>query len=140
MIDINSTFWVQLINFLIILFGLNYILYRPIRAIIKKRTDLMADQLNSIERFTAQAKSKLTSYESALDDARKQGKDIRGQYREQGYVEEKVLIESASSAASAKLGAAREEIAKNRQSALGALMGKVEQYAQMATERILRRA
>jgi F-type H+-transporting ATPase subunit b len=140
MIDLNTTFFVQLINFLIILFVLNFILFRPIRGIIKKRTDLMADQLNSIERFTSQSKAKMVNYEAALNDARTQGKDIRGQYREQGYVVEKDMVEAASSAAAANLGAARERIAQDKLSAQGALEGKVEQYAKMATEKILGQA
>ena len=140
MIDLNATFIVQLINFLIILFVLNFILYRPIRGIIKKRTDLMADQLNAIERFTSQSKAKMANYEIALNEARKQGKDIRAQYREQGYVVEKGMVEAASSEAAAKLGTAREKIAQEKQSAQGALQGKVEQYAQMATEKILSQA
>jgi F-type H+-transporting ATPase subunit b len=140
MIDLNITFFIQLLNFLIILFVLNYILYRPIRGIIKRRTDLMAGQLNDIERFTSQAKAKMTNYDTALNEARKQGKDIRGQYREQGYAAEKGIVEAAAKDAAAKLGASREEIAKNKQSAQSALMGKVERYAQLATEKILGRA
>jgi F-type H+-transporting ATPase subunit b len=140
MIDLNITFFIQLLNFLIILFVLNFILYRPIRGIIKRRTDLMAGQLNDIERFTSQAKAKMVNYETALNEARKQGKDIRGQYREQGYAAEKGIVEAAGKDAAAKLGASREEIAKNKQSAQSALMGKVERYAQLATEKILGRA
>jgi F-type H+-transporting ATPase subunit b len=140
MIDLNITFVVQFINFLIILFVLNFILFRPIRGIIKKRTDLMADQLNAIERFTTQAKSKMGNYESSLNEARVQGKDIRGQYREEGYVVEKGMVEAASSEAAANLGTARERIAKEKQSAQGALSGKVEQYAQLATAKILGQA
>ncbi|MFP4070796.1 MAG: ATP synthase F0 subunit B [Desulfovibrionales bacterium] len=140
MIDLNITFFIQLINFLIILFVLNFLLYKPIRGIIKKRTELMAGQLNDIEKFNSQAETKLVDYEAALNEARKQGKDIRGNYREEGYVQEKAVIESAQADAAAKLKEDRAQIEKNKSQAMQSLKSKIDAYAKMATEKVLGRA
>ena len=42
MIQINFTLFIQLINFLVLLFILNAILYKPIRAKLKERAEQMA--------------------------------------------------------------------------------------------------
>ncbi|MFW6324468.1 MAG: ATP synthase F0 subunit B [Desulfovibrionales bacterium] len=140
MIQPNITFFIQLINFLIILFVLNFLLYRPIRGIISKRTELMTGQLNDIERFTSQAEKKMADYEASLNEARRQGKELREDFRAQGYAEEKGLLEKASADASSYLQSAREEIEKKQKDAQGDLKGKIDSYAQLATEKVLGRA
>jgi F-type H+-transporting ATPase subunit b len=57
MIDLDWTFFAQLVNFLVILTVLNLILFRPIRGIIKKRAEVMNEKLGSIESFTADAEA-----------------------------------------------------------------------------------
>ena len=140
MIELNITFFIQLVNFLIVLFVLNLILYRPIRGIIKKRAEIMAARLDEIERFTAQASDRMTAYEQELDNARQQAQDLRMQMKEEGYAEEKKLVEAASTEAGSILKAAREKIASEKKSAIAALKAQVEKFAQMAAEKILGQA
>jgi F-type H+-transporting ATPase subunit b len=140
MIELNITFFIQLVNFLIVLFVLNLILYRPIRGIIKKRAEIMAARLDEIERFTAQASDRMTAYEQELDNARQQAQDLRMQMKEEGYAEEKKLVEAASTEAGSILKAAREKIASEKKSAIAALKAQVDKFAQMAAEKILGQA
>ena len=140
MIELNITFFIQLVNFLIVLLVLNLILYRPIRGIIKKRAEIMAARLDEIERFTAQASDRMTAYEQELDNARQQAQDLRMQMKEEGYAEEKKLVEAASVEAGSILKAAKEKIASEKKSAIAALKAQVEKFAQMAAEKILGQA
>ena len=84
MIDIDRTFPIQLVNFLITIVGLNVLLIRPIRDKIKERNDLMAGQVGKIEGFNSSAEEKLKGYQTAIDAARQEGLEMRKQMRLEG--------------------------------------------------------
>ncbi|MDQ7031860.1 MAG: ATP synthase F0 subunit B [Desulfonauticus sp.] len=137
MIDLNFTFFIQLVNFLIALMVLNLILYRPIRGIISKRAEFMSSRLEEIEKFTSAAEEKLESYNSALEEARKQAQSIRLELKEQGYLEEKSLLEKAMSEAAALIKEARAKFEQEKQVALKALEAKVADYAGKVASKVL---
>ena len=140
MIDIDSTFFIQLINFLLTVVFLNVLLITPIREIIKKRNGLMADQLSSIETFTSSADEKLKSYEQALDNARQQGLELRKQMRAEGSGEEQQIMSAAGKEVAATMKAAQEAIATQVNGAKNALKADVEKFALKATAKILGQA
>jgi len=100
----------------------------------------MAQRLEEIERFTAQASEKMTAYEQELDNARRQAQEVRMSMKEEGYAEEKKLVEAASAEAGSILKAAKEKIASEKKSAIAALKEQVDKFAQMAAEKILGQA
>lgn len=140
MIDLDKTFLIQLINFLIAVIGLNFLLIRPIREKIKERNALMADQLGTIESFTANADEKLKGYEQALDSTRQSGLELRKQMRAEGAGEEQQIMALAGKEVAASLKAAHDEIAAQVAGAKQALTADVEKFAQKATAKILGRA
>ncbi|MFP4168391.1 MAG: ATP synthase F0 subunit B [Desulfonatronovibrionaceae bacterium] len=140
MIELNELFFIQLVNFLIILLVLNLILYRPIRGIIKKRADLMAQGLDEAEKFSAEANKKMESYEERLKEARKEANEIRVGKKEAGQSEEQVLLDAAGNEAAEILREAKEKITKEKESALSSLKGKVDEFAQKAADKVLGQA
>jgi F-type H+-transporting ATPase subunit b len=62
MIDLDITFFIQLVNFLVTLVVLNLILIRPIRDVIRRRSEAMAARIGSIEQFTRTAEGKMADY------------------------------------------------------------------------------
>lgn len=128
---------IQFVNFIFAIVVLNFLLFKPIREVIKKRKELVADRLGSIEKFSDQAEVKVKDYEAALDAARKEGMGIRNQYKDEGVSQETGILSAAGQEAAATLKAARSEIAKEADSAMGALKGQVDAYAKKATEKIL---
>lgn len=140
MIDLDKTFLIQLVNFLLTMVFLNALLVRPIREKIKERNALMANQLGSIEEFTAGADEKLKGYELALDSARQQGLELRKQLRAQGSGEEQQIMAAAGKEVAASLKAAQDEIATQVAGAKSALGAEVEKFALKATAKILGQA
>lgn len=140
MIDLDYSFFIQFVNFVITILVLNLLLFGPIREIIKKRSQLTADKLGKIEEFTVQADAKMRDYQTALLGARKEGVDIRNGLKAEGSKEEQGIVAAAGQEAAAALKAARAEIAAQAEGALGQLKKEVEQYAAKATEKILGRA
>lgn len=131
---------IQLVNFLITLVGLNILLFKPIRGIVKKRKDLMAGQLEKIDEFTSKAETKVSDYEAQLAAARKDGNDLRNKLREEGSAEEQKLMAAAGDKASKTLQAARADIDAQVKAAMDSLSKDVETYAAKATDKILGQA
>ncbi|RQD57596.1 MAG: hypothetical protein D5R98_09180 [Desulfonatronovibrio sp. MSAO_Bac4] len=140
MIELNVTFFIQLVNFLLVLLLLNLILYKPIRGMLKKRAELMSQQVSKIENFTETAEDKMASYEQDLDKARIKAQEIRTGLKEEGYENEKVIIQDANNEAGSMVKTARDKITKDKDAALSSLMKEVEKFASKATDKILSKA
>ncbi|MBI9111789.1 ATP synthase F0 subunit B [Maridesulfovibrio ferrireducens] len=137
MIDLDISFFIQLANFIITLLVLNLLMFRPIREIIRKRSELMSDQLSKVENFTNSANSKVKDYEVALDGTRREGMDIRNDFKEQGAKEEQALLSAAGKVAAVTLKEARAEVASEKGAALKVLDGEIEAFAQKVTAKVL---
>ena len=137
MIDLNATFFVQLVNFVLILILLNVILIGPIRRVLKKRAEFMASQMEGIESFTASADAKLKGYESALEAARVAATAGRMAMKAEGQAKEKEMLDAAGAEAVSTLQAAKAEIASQAAAAKKALEGKVSGLASKAVARVL---
>jgi F-type H+-transporting ATPase subunit b len=140
MIDLNYTFFVQLVNFLVILTVLNLILFRPIRGIIKKRAEVMSEKLGSIEDFAAKAEANLESYKAALSGARVEAQQLRMTLRAEGAAVESSVLAEAGAEAAEKVAAARKEIDGQKQAALKALRAQVSSYAKNVAGKVLVKA
>ena len=133
----DKSLLIQLVNFIIAILVLNLLLFKPIRDIIKKRKELVADQMGSIEKFNDQAEVKIKDYEASLDAVRREGVELRSQFKEQGVSEETKILSAAGQEASGTLQSARTEIKKEAGAAMDKLKGEVDAYAKKATEKIL---
>lgn len=140
MIDLDYTFFVQLVNFMVILTVLNLILYRPIRGIIKKRAEVMSQKLGTIEDFAAKAEAKLESYKVALSGARVEAQQLRVTLKAEGVAVESSVLAEAGAEATEKVAAARKEIDGQKQTALKALRGEVATYAKNVADKVLSKA
>ncbi|UTF50172.1 ATP synthase F0 subunit B [Desulfomicrobium sp. ZS1] len=140
MIDLDYTFFVQLVNFLVILTVLNLILYRPIRGIIKKRAEVMSQKLGTIEDFAAKAEAKLESYKIALSGARVEAQQLRVTLKAEGVAVESSVLAVAGAEAADKVAAARKEIDGQKQTALKALREEVSTYAKNVADKVLSKA
>jgi F-type H+-transporting ATPase subunit b len=140
MIDLDWTFFAQLVNFLIILTVLNLILYRPIRGIIKKRAEVMSEKLGSIEDFAAKAEAKLESYKTALSGARVEAQQLRVALKTEGVAVESSVLAEAGAKAAEKVAAARKEIDGQKQAALKALREEVASHAKNVADKVLSKA
>lgn len=137
MIDLNVTFFIQLVNFLITLVVLNWLLVRPIRDVIKKRTETMSGLANEAQDFSAKARGKLDGYEEALAQARRKAAEERDSVKLAAQQEEKTIVDGAQQEAQTQLAQARQEIESQSQGALEALKAKVEPMAEQAAAKIL---
>lgn len=133
----DISIFIQFINFVLTIVVLNALLFSPIRGIIRKRKELMAGQLDSIEKFNEQASVKVRDYEKALDVARKQAVEVRSEMRQAGVVEEQKILSTAGEKAAKTLRDAQADIAKQVSAAMAQLTKEVDGFAQKAADKIL---
>jgi len=137
MIDLDYTFFVQFINFVLILILFNVLLVAPIRKIMTKRAEFMGSQMDNIENFTSSADKKLAGYEKALDDARKAAVQERLSLKQQGLDQEMDILGRVGVEVAESLGKARSEIASQSKAAKSALEAGVGAMATKAVGKIL---
>ena len=92
MIDINVTLFIQMANFLVFLFLMNLVLYRPIRRIVAQRKKMVSERQEGIESLEAQAQASLLEYDRRLQDARRTGVQRIQELKAAGYEQEKELL------------------------------------------------
>lgn len=137
MIDLDSTFFIQFVNFVVTLVVLNFLLIRPIRDIIKKRNDAMSAMVDEAENFTASADEKLKNYQKQLDEARAAGTEKRNGLKDEGSAQEKTILSAAGEEASATLKAERATVAGEVSSAMDGLKGQVDALAGKVADKVL---
>ena len=137
MIELNITFIIQLVNFLILLAVLNVIIYRPIRHIVQQRSERMANNMTEIESFNQTAKDKVQEYEVTLDNARKEGVEVRNGFKQQGIDQEKEIVNQASAESSKELAATRQELQSEAEEARKKLKKQVKGYAKLVADRVI---
>lgn len=73
MLEINYTVFVQIANFLLLLFFLNILLFKPIRGILSKRKEDLARQQKAVEDLLGMAERDRKAIEEGMAKARKEG-------------------------------------------------------------------
>jgi len=103
MISINATLIIQVINFLILVFILNRLLFRPILKLTRDRTHFFQstkDEINQLEQETQELKDK---YQSIQIDARREASRERERMKSMSATEiEGFLNESRNEASKIK--------------------------------------
>ncbi len=137
MIALDTTLWIQLVNFLITIVVLNYLLIKPVRAHIAARKALTAGYAADVEKFTAEANQKLASYETSLSHARTEASVDRDALKAEGHSREQALLQAAQAEAQSFLTAHRAQVAKDAKTAGKALLSQVDSFAAKAMTKIL---
>jgi F-type H+-transporting ATPase subunit b len=136
-INLDSTFFFQLANFLITLVVLNILLIRPVRRQIAARADLTAGYLAEIERFNGEAEARLAACESAQAEARAQAVIVRERLKAEGRAREQEILGAAQEEARSFLLASKEDVARQSKAAMRSLREQVDAFAAGAAVRIL---
>ncbi|CAM2056719.1 F-type H+-transporting ATPase subunit b [Desulfovibrionales bacterium] len=137
MIDLDVTFFVQLINFLVTLVILNMLLIKPIREQIKKRADIMSSLLSEVEKISDDAKSKMQSYKAALIDANAKATSERQRFKDESAQEDRLLIEYAVKEAQTHLIGVRKTTAVQVNVAMDSLKDQIGEFAQKVVDKVL---
>ena len=140
MINVDYSLFVQIANFLLLLFLLNIILYRPIRKILGKRTD----EINSFQTMIDDFKNKFNQYERDLDDnkmgAKKEGIGEKENFKKEALEEEKGMLQEAITNSEEKINEAKKQIELKMVDVRQSLEDEVALFSKDLAEKILGRS
>lgn len=131
---------VQIVNFLIIIWLLNIILYRPIRKMLIERKEKITSLEQNIEKLNEDASGKDEAFLSGIKDARARGLNEKEVLLKDGAEEEKKIIEQINQKAQANLNEVREKITKDAENVRTSLNKEIDSFANAISEKILGRA
>ena len=140
MIDINIAFFIQLANFIVLLIALNYILFKPMRAIMREREEGIGGALSDAKSAEERMRGLLEKYNASLAEAKQRSSQAYNTLYQQGLDAQRDMIAAERTRASELLDKARKEIAASAESARGDLRKEAEKLSKDISGKLLGRA
>jgi len=140
MIDINWTVLSQIINFLILIFALNLVCYKPIRKILLERKATVDGLTTNIASAAVQSEEKDKAYTQGVREARAKGQKEKDALLQEAGDEEKVIVGKIMDKAREDMAAIKAQISKETAEVKAALEKEVDAFADAITQKILGRA
>jgi F-type H+-transporting ATPase subunit b len=140
MVDINWTLFIQIANFLLVIFILNIVLYKPIRSILRQRKSKMEGLEESITATGRAAEDKGQAFTNGLKDSRLKGQKQKEDVLQAAALEEKTIVDRINAKAQEDLAAVKAQIAKDTEAVRNTLENEIDAFANAITKKILGRA
>lgn len=140
MVSVDGSLLIQMINFLVLLWVLNLVLYKPIRGILLQRKEKISGLTGRVEAISTDLADQEANYRNGLRKARTEGLKKKEAFVEQASEEEKQIIDSINKKAQANLADIRKKVADETAQARQALEKEIDAYAKAIGEKILGRA
>lgn len=139
MIDIDWTLIAQIINFLVLVFLLNLVLFRPIRNSLKQRQARLATQEAEISSLTEQGQGIGEEIKENLTAAKRHGLSQKEAMRQEGSQAEASLLEAVKAEVDAKWAEVEKKIKEDMAKARKKLKDQAKSFAQALAAKILGR-
>ncbi|MCF8051189.1 MAG: ATPase [Desulfobacterales bacterium] len=139
MINIDGSLFIQIANFLVLIWILNIVVYRPIRKILIERNERIGGLEKGIENRLKDAQEKDEEFSRGIREARAQGVKEKDALIEEAAAEEKQIIAKINKKAQADLAAVRSQIEKDIDEVRSALQSQVDDFARAIGQKILGR-
>ena len=140
MIELNLAFFVQVVNFGILVLVLNIFLYKPIRKVLADRRQVVDGAREKAAAVDLEVQEKMALYEVRLRDAKASAAERRAESIKQAQAEETSVLEKARAEATVSLGTIRDRVAKEAADARILLKQQAELLSVDISEKILGRS
>lgn len=137
MLELNKWFFVQLINFLVLLVLLNYILFKPFLRLLTRREEHVKGSLNSAKAMDKEKEARLQEIERKLAETRNKAKTIFDELNRQGLTIQKEAITISQREAAELTRKAGETLEAEVKKIKESLRGKVETFSKMIVEKMI---
>ena len=140
MVEINSTLLIQIVNFLILVFVLNVLLYKPILRIIDKRNQYIAKSDQEVKDIHRTVEQKMAEYEEKVRQAKLEAMNQRNEIEQGGTKEGEQIIEEVKSGISRMIDDFHVKISKEIDKARGILKDQSQKISIEIAEKVLGRS
>jgi F-type H+-transporting ATPase subunit b len=132
--------WIQVVNFLVLIWALNTVLYKPIRKIVSDRAQRVDGLEQTIDNCHKESLEKEKAYAVGIKTAREKGLKEKDVLLQEAAEEEKEILQEINEKAQAELAAVKEKIAKDAQAVASELEKEIDIFSKAIGEKILGRA
>ena len=136
----DKTIIFQIINFIVLIFLLNIILYKPIRSVLIQRQEKINGLEESIESCTTDVVEKEDAFAAGIREARAKGVKEKEALLADAAEEEKKIIQEINEKAQANLSEIRKKNEKDAEGVRVSLSKEVSGFADAIGQKILGRA
>lgn len=140
MVSINETVFIQIINFLFLIWAMNKVLYQPVRNILIQRKEKISRLESDIENSDRSVVEKDLMLKQGIKQAREKGNQEKEALETAARQEELKLIDKINEKVRADLQTTRERILRESENARQTLLQQVDGFADEIVSRILGRA
>jgi F-type H+-transporting ATPase subunit b len=140
MVSVDSSVFIQIVNFLFLVWVMNIVLYKPIRKVLIQRKGKVSGLEEDIRKSTQDAEEKEEAFAAGIREAKYGGLKEKEAILQEASKEEKQIIEEINKKAQANLAKVRSQIAKETEEAEVSLQKEVVAFANAIGEKILGRA
>ncbi len=137
MFNFNLTIAIQMVSFLVFVFLMNRIFFRPIVRAIEARQAYLLEQQQKASESLKETESLQRDYEARLRKAREEAQAIVAQATAEADSRRREALAQASAQAAAVIEAARGEIAHERDTALQSLRSEVAAIAGTISAKVM---
>jgi len=139
MIELNWTLGALIINFLLLVFLLNLVLFRPIRRILKERQAKLDAQAADIGLMQTQGQGLASEIKEKLAAARREGAGAREALKQEGAAAETALLAEVKRETALEWSRVEQQIKDDLARAREALKAQIQSFAQMLASKVLGR-
>lgn len=136
----DKTLIYQLLIFLVVLVGLNHLVFKPVLRLIRLRRDRTKGAEETILKLAEKTESLLKEYETKMVKAKQEGFSLKEAIRREGEEQGKKIVEEAKQAAMSQLETVKKEMAKETERAGKKLEEEAKQLSRSLAEKLLGRA
>ena len=137
LLEINATFWIEFVAFVVMLLLLGRYVYPRIIAAAEERQRAVAAELEAAERSRQEAEERLKQAQAQLDEARGSAQEIIAGANRSAEQLRQELKQKAEEDAKRQIERARQEIDAERQKALDSVRQEVATLVVEATQRVV---
>ncbi|MBW2630304.1 MAG: ATP synthase F0 subunit B [Deltaproteobacteria bacterium] len=139
MVELNFTVWIQMVNFILLIFILNFLLYKPVLKIIEKRNKKLEMSDEEVKSLNKTIERNMAEYEGKVRQARAEAVVQRDGIEEEGTEQGKAIIGKVRDEISEKLGDFKTRLQNETDKARGVLRDQTGTIATDISEKVLGR-
>lgn len=139
MVSVDGSIVVQIVNFLLLIWILNMVLYKPIRKILLERKEKVTGLESAIDDSDQAVVEKEQAYAEGVRQARAAGQKEKEALIQAAAEEEKAIIGKINESAQAELRSVKEKINQEMGTVKAALEDEIDAFADAIGQKILGR-
>lgn len=139
MLDIYPIWFLFLaLNFIVLLFILNAILFKPLLEIFKKREDTVKGDLDSAKNMADKREEGIAGLNRELAESRTKAKEVFEALRGEGVLKQKEAVSAAEVGAVSMIEKARAEIKADAEKARAGLRADIDKFSDEIVRKLVK--